>query len=78
MGKKKRAQESKWAENRLGVLGVICAVAGLIVFPLPLGIVAVVFGRLNMIREEVSLWKLALPVGVLNILFGVFVLVGGM
>ncbi len=76
--KRKSAPENKWAGNRLGVAGVICAVAGLIAFPLPLGIVAVVFGRLNMLREEVSLWKIALPVGIVNILFGIFVLAGGM
>ena len=74
---KKKAQ-NKWGENRLGVVGVVCGIAGLIVFPLPLGIVALVFGRLNMIREEVSLWKLALPLGVLNTVFGIFVLAGGM
>lgn len=69
-------KENRWADNRTGLMGFICAITGLVVFPLPFGVVAVFFGYRNKTRETISLWKLILPVGVFNILFGIVMLSG--
>ncbi len=74
--KKASEKENRWADNRLGVAGFACAVGGLIIFPLVLGAAAICLGYLNLKKETVNLWKLALHVGVLNVLFGLLLLAG--
>lgn len=70
-----KQKESRWVENQWGVFGFIFGILGLIWFALPLGILAIVFGYLNLKKETANLWKLALPLGIFNTLFGLFALV---
>jgi len=59
----------RWAKNIFGVLGFAFGIIGLIVYPLPMGILAIAFGYINKKREVINLWKLDIPLGVFNICF---------
>jgi hypothetical protein len=74
----KTEAEKKAETNRYGVLGFICAVTGLIIFPIIFGIAAIMFGYLNMTRETKNLWKLDIPVGLIDVIFGLLFISGAL
>lgn len=73
--KDKDDRENVWTGNFYGVVGFICGVAGLILYPLFFGIMAIGFGIMNMRNEEKNLWKLAIPLGVIDLAFVLFLMV---
>ena len=68
-------KENVWTGNFYGLVGFICGVAGLIIYPIFFGIMAIGFGLMNMRNEEKNLWKLAIPLGVIDLVFVLFLIV---
>jgi hypothetical protein len=75
-GAKETVKNKKDPSNRLGIMGLICAAVGLIAFPLVFGIAAILCGYFNHQRETRNLWKIDIPLGALNTLFGIMLWVG--
>ena len=72
----KEIKEKKDPSNRLGIMGFICAIVGLIAFPLIFGIAAILCGYFNRQRETRNLWKIDIPIGILNTIFGILLMAG--
>jgi len=59
----------------IGIIGLIVGVVGLLIYPLPCGIVAIILGIASYMREKTAVAWLVLILGLVDIATGLYFLI---